>query len=663
MSSVNGNHPNNFLNNAPKTTATEKNEAAPGTGAGEKSTGSGTSMTGPSTAPDSHPGPALYLFNGITLTAAASSQLVGDGTTIIPGAPPAVIQGHKFSLAGQGAILAVDGTQTPLVRGLVPVATAGGGTLTDGLPTQTATKSLQTGSTKFPGPALYTFNQITLTAGPTGVLLSDGKSIMPGAAPAIISGHTFSLGSEGSSIAVDGKSSALSQGLVPAAADEAQKASVTATAESRTGVSSPQLFTFNGITFTGGAKGLTAGSLTVAPGGAPATISGHTFSLGAAGNSIMIDSAMSPLIGGAPITTAPITSDFMPRTFTLAGIALTAGASGLSAGSLTIAPGGPPATISGHTFSLPTAGSSILVDGVTSPLPAPAPVTAPLQTTSSSPDVYTLAGIAFTGGTAGLTDAGFTVGPGRAPVTMSGHTFSLPATGSSVVVDGTPSPLKVAATNTGAVPGSVPTGSVLQQSDRFGTNTATGSSLPGDGNGGTTAGSNIVAVPQGPQNTGTARVPASHPSTMAGGAIVYLPGAPGATVTAPGAVVTVDGGVAGDTAWPYTDLITGTVTALPSEASIEGYFHGSGTSSTNFWLTTKDDKGSTTIVPVIVGCPGCGAGIILWHFSPIPGVKFNIPKLPKFPTMPKLPTLNFPCVPIPILHPCPGPSPPECKDY
>lgn len=97
-----------------------------------------------------------------------------------------------------------------------------------------------------------------------------------------------------------------------------------------------------------------------------------------------------------------------------------------------------------------------------------------------------------------------------------------------------------------------------------------------------------------------------------------------------------------------SDLITTTNTVPPSDASTEGTTDTA--FSANFWLTTQI-AGQTTVVPVIVGCHGCGGkggGIILWNIPLIPGVSFQFPKF-------GLPPISFPCIPIPFIKSCSSP--------
>lgn len=93
---------------------------------------------------------------------------------------------------------------------------------------------------------------------------------------------------------------------------------------------------------------------------------------------------------------------------------------------------------------------------------------------------------------------------------------------------------------------------------------------------------------------------------------------------------------------------TSTDTVQPSHASTKATTNTA--ISANYWLTTQVG-GHTTVVPVIVGCLGCGGkggGIILCNFPSIPKVSFQVPKL-------NLPSVSFPCIPIPFIKGCSKP--------
>ncbi len=105
------------------------------------------------------------------------------------------------------------------------------------------------------------------------------------------------------------------------------------------------------------------------------------------------------------------------------------------------------------------------------------------------------------------------------------------------------------------------------------------------------------------------------------------------------------------------NAVTATDTIEPSNIATEGSTNTAWTE--NFWLTTQRN-GQTTVVPVIVGCPGCGSkggGIILWNFPPLPKVSFQFPKFPA------LPPISFPCIPIPLLKSCSSPPSSEYVEF
>ncbi|CAG8955519.1 hypothetical protein HYFRA_00009472 [Hymenoscyphus fraxineus] len=76
----------------------------------------------------------------------------------------------------------------------------------------------------------------------------------------------------------------------------------------------------------------------------------------------------------------------------------------------------------------------------------------------------------------------------------------------------------------------------------------------------------------------------------------------------------------------------------------------------NTVITTTDDKGHPTVVPVII-CPKCGPNIvlILLKLPPIPNISFRLPGFPK------LPRFHFPCIPIPLIRSCK--KPPTIKGH
>jgi hypothetical protein len=108
-------------------------------------------------------------------------------------------------------------------------------------------------------------------------------------------------------------------------------------------------------------------------------------------------------------------------------------------GSETLKPGGPAVTVDGSTLSLGTGGTIAIVNGVTQTL-----ANAPVMT---SPPVITVGdrvvSATVLGGTTQLVLDGQTLVPGGSPITVSGTTYSLPASdsGTRIVVNGVTSTL------------------------------------------------------------------------------------------------------------------------------------------------------------------------------------------------------------------------------
>lgn len=232
-------------------------------------------------------------------------------------------------------------------------------------------------------------------------------------------GRRFPQPSAGSLTGVGGTQTPLSRGLAGTIYDRLSKSRATSIHTSSVDLSvAARTYTLNGIIFTGGPSGLAAESATITPAGPPVTLSSHVFSLEAAGSSVKVDGNLSPLLDAVPIT-GPVsdsTSTAIPpsvtvsatSTYTLAGVILFGDprsgltvkgstaiqgrqsgsnpSSRLAAGDATISPGGLPAVVSGHTFSLPTpaTGSNIFVDGTLTHLSTPTPTTSNIDSSRSS---------------------------------------------------------------------------------------------------------------------------------------------------------------------------------------------------------------------------------------------------------------------------------------
>ncbi|KAF0637753.1 hypothetical protein FPSE5266_02988 [Fusarium pseudograminearum] len=86
------------------------------------------------------------------------------------------------------------------------------------------------------------------------------------------------------------------------------------------------------------------------------------------------------------------------------------------------------------------------------------------------------------------------------------------------------------------------------------------------------------------------------------------------------------------------DGITSTLTVPPETFTPTTVSNDDWT--TNTWITTTSESSDEpTVVPVLVGCPGCGGsghGIVIFGLPPIPNALFKFPDLPE---------VSFPCVP------------------
>ena len=295
-----------------------------------------------------------------------------------------------------------------------------------------------------------------------------------------------------------------------------------------------------------------------------------------------------------------------------------------------------------------------------------------ISSATSGPSVYTLDGILFTGGVSGLVAGNTTITPGGLPATLSDYSSSLSITGSTIDIDGTLSPLPNVASTTGLASGSTLPRSAPSVTASTGlVYTLDGVVFTGNPNLGLSVAGSTIA-PGGPpvavsSHTFSLPASASRGAIIVDGTATYLEsstasngasqGSSGSDVLA--SVTTSASTIPGTgiqeppvTGLSGSDSATSTDTVEPSDASTEATTNTAW--SENLWLTTQV-AGLTTVVPVIVGCPGCGGtggGIILWNFPPIPQVSFQFLKL-------NIPSVSFPCIPIPLIKSCS--SPPTSK--
>jgi hypothetical protein len=242
-----------------------------------------------------------------------------------------------------------------------------------------------------------------------------GQTLNPGGPAIEISGTTYSLQTSGG-VVVNGNTVAIStvapQTFLP---------------------SSPVVI--GGITATPiAADAYVVADQTLSRGGSAVEVFGTTYSLPPSVSNANINGQAVPI---STIQNSPES----PATVVIGGVTAKPESSGayyLIAGQ-TLSPGGSALDVSGVTYSLPSSGANIVINGATS-------VIAPT-------DARTVSAVMFGSATAvPLLAGGYVVGsqvisPDGSAVTISGHVYSLPASGSSVVVDGKPTAIQAIAAN------------------------------------------------------------------------------------------------------------------------------------------------------------------------------------------------------------------------
>ena len=177
---------------------------------------------------------------------------------------------------------------------------------------------------------------------------------------------------------------------------------------------------------------------TFSRGGSAIEVSGTTYSLPPSANNAVVNGQ------SAPISTIQA-SRKTPATVVIGGITAIPESSGAYylVADQTLSPGGSALEISGVTYSLPASGANIVIDGATS-------VIAPTH-------VQTISAVAFGSATAvpllagGYVVGGQVINPGGSAVEISGTTYSLPASGNSVVVDGKTTAIQAISANDTAI--------------------------------------------------------------------------------------------------------------------------------------------------------------------------------------------------------------------
>ena len=406
---------------------------------------SGPQNTPPQQSPVNSPPPIVSIQGGPSVQQAppnqpsASKPGIGDIIASLIANNPSVINNPPVS---QG------GNPPPQTQpGSPPVITQSAGNPPGG-------QSITVGNTPIAvGPVQ------SATGGPPGGIVIGSQTLQPGQATTI-GGVVVSVPPGGSSIVVGGSNTIAINPARPTAPGN-------------------PVLTVGGTPVTAGPSGqFVFGTQTLTPGGPAITVSGTVLSLGPSGTIAIVNGAtqtLGPVPGNPAITGAPLLTI---NGQTVAATVISGTTEFVVGPGTTLTPGGV-LTVSGTVYSLPASGSGsvVVVNGVTSTLNNPGPVTVAAILTLNG---QTYSATVIDGTTEVVIGPGTTLTPGGPAVTISGTTYSLGPSASFIVVNGhtsTIGPATVSASTTG----SGARNSTSTSSSGSSTTTTTGSSrAPGN---------------------------------------------------------------------------------------------------------------------------------------------------------------------------------------
>ena len=341
---------------------------------------------------------STYVIDGVPFIGNPRHGFRAPSATITPGGPPAIVASFTFSLpvSDSDSEIYVDGVATklpPAETASVNVATPATSRSLPGVVTKSAGDSSKTSLSKHPStlgssPSTESSGKSKVSTRPSASSnrglppssslshLSSGRKGIPSVSSSTLAASSArgpsSVGPSTSEKTKTPRASSLNPGGSPSV-------SVSASIPAPTGTQTSNVWTISSITISGNpTSALTIGAKTITPGGPPATVSSHTFSIpaSATGNAVNVDGTMTTLSTRAAITSRPSPASSKsggPSVYTIDGVPLTGNPTSLSAAgaSAALTPGAPPLIVSGHTFSIPVSASSgaINVDGTLTTLP------------------------------------------------------------------------------------------------------------------------------------------------------------------------------------------------------------------------------------------------------------------------------------------------------
>jgi hypothetical protein len=237
------------------------------------------------------------------------------------------------------------------------------------------------------------------------------QTLIPGSSAIEVAGTTYSLQASGDIAVVNGPSVQIT------------------TLASPTESAVPIVFgSLTGMPVSSGAY--VVADQTLSRGGSAIEISGTTYSLAPSGESIVVN-------GETRRVSAIQTTAVQPETVVIGDVTAVPVSSGVYyviAGQ-TLSPEGSAVEVSGVTYSLPKSGANVVINGATS--------YANPASTPASVMLGSLTAASFIGG--GYVLASEILSPGGTAIEVSGTTYSLPASGNTVLVNGAPTTVRPAA--------------------------------------------------------------------------------------------------------------------------------------------------------------------------------------------------------------------------
>jgi hypothetical protein len=334
----------------------------------------------------------------------ANGQTLHDSTVALPTKPAVPVEGNSFVPVSSGAYAIAGQTLNPggpaiEISGTTYSLQATGGVVINGETVAVSTVAPPASSPTAP----VVIGEITATPLASDSYIVADQTLGRGGSAIEVSGITYSLPPSASNAIVNGQAASIST-IQPSPQP-------------------PATVVIGGVTArpeSSGAYYLVADQ-TLSPGGSALEVSGVTYFLPTSGANIVINGATSVAQTDIHTVSAVV---FGSAT----AVPLLAG--GYVVGSQIVNPGGSAVEISGTVYSLPTSGSSVVVDGKTTAI----------QAIATDDAVITLGSQVLTAvaaSTIPLVIASQTLVPGGNAITVSGTVFSLPSdTTGSIVIDG-----------------------------------------------------------------------------------------------------------------------------------------------------------------------------------------------------------------------------------